>query len=128
MGKGLNSIEFKRKEAEKKLLRAVHRFNNRTSEENIYTDFLEITLLEHEEFFKSLKNILEFVNNSNKIDDKTKDKIINKFPEIPELDKEAYRRIWYYFRETRDLIQACEVFRASTDFLTLSHKVCKLKS
>lgn len=116
MGKGLNSIEFKRKEAEKKLLRAVHRFNNRTSEENIYTDFLEITLLEHEEFFKSLKNILEFVNNSNKIDDKTKNKIINKFPEIPELDKEAYRRIWYYFRETRDLIQGCEVFRASTDF------------
>ena len=45
MGKGLNSIEFKRKEAEKKLLRAVHRFNNRTSEENIYIEFLEITLL-----------------------------------------------------------------------------------
>lgn len=114
--KGLTKKQYLQKEAEKKLLRAVHRFNNRTSEENIYTDFLEITLLEHEEFFKSLKNILEFVNNSNKIDDKTKDKIINKFPEIPELDKEAYRRIWYYFRETRDLIQACEVFRASTDF------------
>lgn len=112
--KGLNSIEFKRKEAEKLLERFIDLIIELLKK--IFIQIFQRLLFQNMKNFKSLKNILDFVNNTNKIDSKTKNKIINKFPEIPELDKEAYRRIWYYFRETRDLIQGCEVFRASTDF------------
>jgi len=116
--KGLTKKQYLQKEAEKKIVKAVDRFNIRTiSYENLYSDFIEVTLDEHKEFFKSLEKIINFLNASDEIDEKTKRKIFEMFPDMPELDKKAFKKINFYSREIRDLILACSIFRASTENL-----------
>lgn len=116
--KGLTKKQYRQKQAEIKLINTVERFNIRTiSKGNLYADFIEITLDEHKDFFKSLDKLLKFINDSKEIDEKTKDKLIHFFPEMPELDKKAFKRINYYSREIRDLIFGCSIYRSSTENL-----------
>lgn len=114
--KGLTKKQRQEKDAQLKLIIAVERFNRRTIiSEDFYADFIEITLDEHKDFFESLKKLLNFISDSPKIDEKTKGKLIDFFPEMPQLNKKAFERINYNSRKIRDLIIACSIYRASVD-------------